>query len=76
MSTHEMAVMGKEGDTKYGWNPEDPESVSAAEETFNGYTSDGYRAFAMNADGTQGEQMDGFDPSAGNVLMVPPMQGG
>ena len=76
MSKHEMSAMGKEGDTKYHWNPEDPESVAAAQETYNGFMSDGYRAFSMSEDGTQGEIMTSFDPSAGNVLMVPPMQGG
>jgi len=72
---HVMAAMGEEGDTKYSWDPSDPESVAAAQETFNGYISDGYRPFALS-DGTQGEQMTEFNASAGNILMVPPMQGG
>lgn len=68
--------MGKEGDTKFHWNKNDPKSVEAAKEVFDQHRAKSYLAFSMNAKGDQGEQMKDFDPEAGSVLFIPQMQGG
>lgn len=70
-----MSIMNDEGDTKVSWDPDNAESVEAATLAFNRYRSAGYQAFAMTS-GTQGEQMDAFDPGVSEVLFIPQMQGG
>ena len=73
---HEMNILGQEGHTCCTWDPSNPESVSAANETFEGLRSQGYRAAAMNADGSTGSFVESFDPSAENILFVLPVVGG
>lgn len=70
-----MSVMNDDGDTKITWDPMNPASVEAASTAFTSYRSQGYQAFAMTS-GTSGEQMEGFDPSVGAILLVPQMTGG
>ena len=37
----------------------------------------GYRGFRVTGkNGEKGEQMDEFDPAAGRMIMIPPLQGG
>jgi hypothetical protein len=73
----EIAVMGKEGDTKTIWNPQNDAEVENARRTFTDMRARGYLAFRVNAEGSAGEQITEFDPSAGKmILMVPQMRGG
>lgn len=71
-----MAVMGQEGDTKQMWNPQNDFEVEQARKLFKAYRERKYVAFRVNADGTQGEQMTEFDPTAAKVIFVPQFQGG
>lgn len=71
----EMSVMGKEGDTKFTWNAKDPKEVEAAKATWDLYKGKGFAAFRMKRS-SKGDQMHEFDPKAGRILFVPPMQGG
>lgn len=71
-----MSVMGREGDTKTLWDPDNAEEVEAAKETFKSLTKKGYLAFHVKEDGKKGEQMRKFDPKAGSIIMVPRMVGG
>lgn len=71
----EMSVMGKEGDTKFTWNPKDETEVEAAKATWDLYKSKGFAAFRMKRS-NKGDQMHDFDPKAGRILFIPPMQGG
>jgi hypothetical protein len=74
---YEIAIMGKEGDTKQIWNPQNTDEVENARRTFNDLRKKGYLAFRVTADGDKGEQISEFDPKAGKmILMVPQMQGG
>ncbi len=75
-ATGHMAVMGKDGDTKFFWNSKSQEQVEAAREVFTEHRRKGYLAFHMSAKGDQGEQMTAFDPEAGSILFIPQMQGG
>lgn len=72
----EIAVMGKEGDLKTIWNPNNTDEVANARRTFTDMRAKGYLAFKVDAKGDKGEQMNEFDPGAGKVIMVPPFQGG
>lgn len=71
-----LRVMNSKGDTTYEWDPSNPASVTLAQEQFQSFQSTGYRAARVNGDGTRGEFITEFDPSAGSILMVPPMRGG
>ncbi len=71
-----LRVMTPKGDTTYEWDPSNPASVTMAREQFQSFRGTGYRAARVNGDGSQGEFITEFDPSAGTILMVPPMRGG
>lgn len=72
---HNMNILGKEGHTQCTWDPNDQESVALAQETFTKLTDNGYRAARMD-NPSEGEFVNTFDPTAGTILMVPPMRGG
>lgn len=72
----QMSIMGKEGDLKVEWNPDNKKEVEAAEKTFKEYTGKGFKAFRMYDEGRKGEQLDKFDKFAEKVLFVTPMAGG
>jgi hypothetical protein len=72
---HEMSIMGKDGDTKCFWDPDDPDSVGVAQASFESYRGQGYRAARFNGD-EQGDIINEFDPTAGRILFIPPLQGG
>lgn len=73
-----MAVMGKEGDTKYIWDKDKPDEVEIARDTFNKFVKDKkYLAFkVVGEDGQKGEQVRTFDANEQRYVFVPPMQGG
>jgi hypothetical protein len=70
-----MSIMGKEGHTSCNWDPNDPASVALAQTTFTELTAQGYRGARMD-NPSEGDFITEFDPSAGHILMVPPMRGG
>lgn len=74
----EMAVMDPlEGDHKIAWDPNDPNSVEEARRSFDALVRDKkYLAFKTADPGDKGEQIREFDPSAGTIIMTPPMAGG
>jgi hypothetical protein len=72
----EMAVLCREGDTKILWDPEVQVEVDYARTSFEHFVSIGYAPFRMNGDGSTGERMREFDPSAVQIVFVPPLQGG
>ncbi len=72
-----IEAMGPEGDTKNIWDPDNPDEVEAAKATYDRLVAKGYRAFAVTGkDGEKGDQIDKFDPSAGRMILCPPLQGG
>ncbi len=72
-----MAVMGKEGDTKYIWDRTKPAEVEVARTTFNTFVKDKkYLAFKVVGDGSKGEQVKEFSPDEERYIFVPPMAGG
>lgn len=75
--TGEMAVMGREGDTKMMWDKSRPVEVEVAKAGFDKLIKDGYSAYAVSDDGSKkGTPIKEFDPSAERLIMVPPMQAG
>ena len=72
----EMSVMGKEGDTKVIWDPDNEDEVATAERSYNDLIKKGFKAFSVKSRGQKGEQMDEWDPDEGKIIMVPRMAGG
>ena len=72
----EMSVMDRTGDTRIIWDSNSPDEVEQAERTFDELVGrKKYLAFAVKASGDKGEQIREFDPEAGKIILVPPMQG-
>lgn len=71
-----MKIMGRMGDEKVLWDMNDSKQVLKARTRFADLRAKGHRAFIMDATGKKGKPLDDFDPSAGAILMVPPLVGG
>lgn len=72
----EMAIMGRQGDTKMTWTPDNKPEVDAARKTFDDLRGKGYLAFSVEADGGKGKQIFSFEPHAAKIILSPPMRGG
>jgi len=72
----QMRIMGRKGDTKTIWNPENKDEVKSARKTFDELRAKGFSAYRVDEEGDKGGRMDSFDPQAGKVIMVPRMGGG
>lgn len=64
-----ITILNRKGDEPLEWDPNDPDSVEAAQTRFNELKEQGYAFFA-------GERVDEFDASLGEVTAVAPMAGG
>jgi len=71
-----LAKLGKEGDTKLIWDPENEDEVSAARNLFDDLKGKGYFAYSVKDGGEKNEVVDSFDPSIERIIMALPMQGG
>ena len=65
-----LAVMDQTGDKRIKWDKDNPASVEKARRKFDNLKFDGYAFFRADS------QISEFDPDAGEILAVPPMQGG
>lgn len=73
----EIAIMGRDGDTKLIWDRRNPDEVDNARRTFTDLRAKGYLAFSVKGEqGEKGSQLATFDPEAERMIMVPPMRGG
>ena len=72
----ELAVMGRQGDTKVIWDASNADEVAAARKTFDELRGKGFLAFSVKAMGGKGEQIFKFDPEAEKIILAPPMRGG
>jgi hypothetical protein len=71
-----MCVMDRTGDTRTIFDPDNPDEVEAARETFKKLTKKGYLAYRVKGSGDKGEAMTEFDPTAGKIILTPPLRGG
>jgi hypothetical protein len=78
MTMGEIAVLGRQGDTRLMWDKSKPDEVRAARKMFDDLRGKGYLAFSVieRAVGDRGEQLRTFDPEAEKIIMAAPMQGG
>lgn len=75
-STGVIEAMDLTGDTKVHWDQDNPGEVEAARASFDVLRRKGYAAYKLNSDGTTGEVIRSFDPSAERIVMRPQMAGG
>ena len=61
-----LAVMNQEGDTKYVWDPENPDEVQAAKEKFREMKKEGFLIFRI------GKEAKRFSPKSGGYFFVSP----
>ena len=71
-----MAVMGRKGDTKTMWRPSVAEEGLAARATFDTLVKERKFLAWEIGDDKAATQVQDFNPSADEILIVPPMQGG
>jgi hypothetical protein len=73
----EMAIMGKEGDTKIIWDKSKKVEVDNARANFDRLIKEGYTAFSVAGDkGEKDKQVREFNPDAERLIFVPPVQAG
>ena len=69
-------LMDETGDSKKIWNPDVPDEVEDAKESFKRLKKAGYAFFHVDAKGNQGEQMNEFAPRSGRYIAVKALAGG
>lgn len=71
-----ILALDQTGDTKTTWDPNVVAEVEEARRTFNNLKSKGYAAHKVEGDGSKGEVIRDFDPTAKAIIMSPQMAGG
>lgn len=74
--TSTLYVLDRTGDTRVEWDPDNPEEVTWARQTFDAAKRKRYLAYRLDANGRQGELLREFDPSAERIVMSPQTTGG
>lgn len=73
----QLAVMGRAGDTKVIWDPNNADEVEAARAQWDKLVGERkFAAFAVGPKGQKADRLKEFDPSIEKVILVPPMAGG
>lgn len=73
---HTLHAMDGSGDSRFTWDPSKPAEVEAAKAQFDTLKGKGYLAYSVQGDGSKGEVIREFDPSARATIMQPQMVGG
>lgn len=71
-----LNILDRTGDTRIEWDPAVAEEVSMARKAFEEAQAKKYLTYKLNADGTQGELIRTFDPTAERIVASPQTVGG
>ena len=71
-----LCVMDRTGDNKIICDKHNEIEVAIAKAAFDTAKSKGFIAYTVNKDGSTGEVIQEFDPTAEKIILSPPMQGG
>jgi hypothetical protein len=72
-----MYVLGRQGDTEWRWDENDPESVEQARQAFGRYVRARCLAFSTPpGPGGEATRVHDFDPKAPEVIITRPLVGG
>jgi hypothetical protein len=72
----ELKVLDPNGHSSTTWDSTDQDQVETARRIFNELTRQGYRAFRMERNSTEGTPKRTFDPKDEETLLVPPIRAG
>lgn len=72
----ELIVLDQTGDTKIIWDPDKPEEVEQARETFNKLKKKGYIGYSVDRKGERGTVLREFDSNAEKLILAPATVGG
>lgn len=76
---HVLRVLNASGDTTITWDTGNAAEVAAARALFTRLKADRYLAYRVGVDapaGFNGEALQDFDPTAGEIVMRPQLVGG
>ena len=71
-----MIMDAKHGHKNEVWDPNNPDEVATARDTFKSLRKKGYIAFRVDENGEKAKIMHEFDPEAGKMIMSPAPAGG
>lgn len=71
-----IAVLDESGDTRMQWSKNNPAEVAKAETRFNELKKSGYMGYSVSKDGSMGEVLQAFDPTAERIIMHRQLVGG
>jgi hypothetical protein len=76
-SSLEIRTLDHTGDTKLIFDRNNPDELASARRTFDDLKAKGFMAYkAEGKDGTKGELLTRFDPTAERIIMAPRVVGG
>lgn len=74
--TSTLHVMDRTGDTRIEWDPSRPDEVEMARKAFKVAKDKKYLTYRVRHDGTAGELIREFDPTAERIIAAPQTVGG
>lgn len=77
IGAHLLRIMDpNEGDLRFTWDPDIPEQVGVARDSFYAAREKGMVGYKVRRDGSKGTIAKEFDPRAEAIIMAPPLVGG
>lgn len=74
--TSTLHVLDHTGDTRIEWDKDNATEVKLAEEHFKALKKKGYLTYRTRRDGSAGEVIQRFDPTAEKIIASPQTVGG
>lgn len=72
----ELVILDHTGDTRIIWDPDKPDEVAQAKETFTKLRAKGYLAYSVNRKGDKGDVLREFNADVEKMILAPPTVGG
>lgn len=66
-----MRILSQNGDDRVTWDTRSPNEVKDAAKKFFELIKKGYKACVTKSDGSKGHEIQEFDPTLGEIIMVP-----
>lgn len=74
--TSTLHILDKTGDVRHEWDPSDPVAVEMARAAFQAAKGKKMLIYKTRRDGSRGELLREFDPSAERIIATPQTVGG
>jgi hypothetical protein len=71
-----MARLDETGDTKVTWSRDNTAEIAIARAAFDSAKGQGMAAYRTRSDGSKGEVIGAFDPTAERIILAPALRGG